>query len=322
MQGPRCWSSRPWFSLLQGEKVPVAWRSFHVGEAGCRRRGWQSPGWYPYEVGKGCLEASPLSPVPLRQGQRAVLASGARTPSRLLPLPSEKEPRGTGEPRSTLRPPIWPTDGPSVRESGGPKAVAPGSCQDRRCLVPSGPRRGEALARPGSGAGTSLQRRQARLAATSRRPCCEGAAFAVVPGEGEHGQVGARELPVPGTSPRGGQSRPAAPRPAPAPRAAPRSAAAPWQAGLFPQRPVSPSPCAQAPECCPYCWAGARPALPPSLSPTGGALTSIFSTSSRADLKPGRYLPCSQALHSVQMEARNLSFEASSWQSGGDREGG
>lgn len=50
----------------------------------------------------------------------------------------------------------------------------------------------------------------------------------------------------------------------------------------------------------------------PLPQPYWGPLTSIFCTSSCADLKSGRYLPRSQALQSVRMEARNLSFVASS----------
>lgn len=56
--------------------------------------------------------------------------------------------------------------------------------------------------------------------------------------------------------------------------------------------------------------AGARPASPPSLSPTGVPLTSIFSTRECAELELGWYRLCIQALQSVQMDSRNLTFEA------------
>lgn len=68
MQGQRCSASRPSFSSLQGEKVPGGCQGFPVRQGGRSHRGWQSPGWYPYEAGKGCAEAISSLPSAAKPG--------------------------------------------------------------------------------------------------------------------------------------------------------------------------------------------------------------------------------------------------------------
>lgn len=68
MQGQRCSASRPSFSSLQGEKVPGGCQGFPVRQGGRSHRGWQSPGGYPYEAGKGCAEAISSLPSAAKPG--------------------------------------------------------------------------------------------------------------------------------------------------------------------------------------------------------------------------------------------------------------
>lgn len=287
MLGLRWWSSRPSLFLLQEKKVLVGWLP-GLGRW-LQPFGLAVPRVAPSRGGEGVCGRHLLPPPCRRARDRGWLWPVEPEPlcASCLSL-QRKSQEARGSPGAPSALPSGPPMG--ARRQGGqrPEDSATG-------VLP-----GQAL---------------------GQVPHCTDGEYGLLPHRGVHA---ARMLPLPyllereSTAGMGHGMGAATARHQPArwaeprcPQASPGSQSSPWLCSGPRAGGAVPTEGCLTLRLCLSC-AGARPASPPSLSPAGVPLTSIFTTREPTKLGLGWYRPCSQALQSVQVDSRNLTFESMS----------